>query len=343
MSSFSIAMLYLSALMGAGFASGKEIYNFFGIYGNKGACGILLIAVMFAGFSIVIMYNAEKIRSSISEEIICPIGCKWFKGVIRYLLKACLFISFTAMLSAGGSVFKEHLHMSGILGGAILSFIIGLTVLFEMNGLIAIFRKIVPAMLLSAVGIGIIILIKVPESNINFSLPPTKVVWPVSSLLYLSYNLIAAIPVLGVIGNNRDDWRKKKIGGLVGGLIIGLCAAIFWKVGQNNLWVSEKFDLPMIYYAGQVSSVFHVVYAMILVAAVYCSASNCLYGVQSGGKMCNRVIKLCFIVIAGYIFSLAGFGNIVKYIYPIQGLLGVFILFLIITNFIRLKIKMKST
>lgn len=343
MSSFSIAMLYISALMGAGFASGKEIYNFFGRYGNDGIYGIILVTIMFISFPIVIMYNADKLKSSISEEIICPIRNSWVKVIIKYLLKASLFISFTAMLSAGGSVFKEQLHISGILGGAVLALIIGGTVVFDVNAILFIFRKIVPAMLISAVGIGIIILLKVPPNTVDLLMAPPKIGWLISSVLYLSYNLVAAIPILGTIGNNSYDWLKKKKGGVIGGIGIGLCTSVFFLVGQNNLAISENFDLPMIYYAGQISSVVHTIYAVILVAAVYCSASNCLYGVQSGGKDSNRVKRICLTGIVGYIFSLIGFGNIVKYVYPMQGLVGLLILVLLIANSIRLKLETVRT
>mgnify|MGYP006903058778 CR=1 FL=1 len=43
----NVALMFVGAIMGAGFASGREIWQFFGVFGKQGRVGILLIAVMF--------------------------------------------------------------------------------------------------------------------------------------------------------------------------------------------------------------------------------------------------------------------------------------------------------
>ena len=39
----SIAFMYVGAIMGAGFASGREIWQFFGVFGKSGYLGIGLV------------------------------------------------------------------------------------------------------------------------------------------------------------------------------------------------------------------------------------------------------------------------------------------------------------
>ena len=43
----NVALMFVGAIMGAGFASGREIWQFFGVFGKQGRIGILLIAVLF--------------------------------------------------------------------------------------------------------------------------------------------------------------------------------------------------------------------------------------------------------------------------------------------------------
>ena len=40
----NVALMFVGAIMGAGFASGREIWQFFGVFGKQGRVGILLIA-----------------------------------------------------------------------------------------------------------------------------------------------------------------------------------------------------------------------------------------------------------------------------------------------------------
>ena len=42
LSAINIAMMYLGAILGAGFASGRECWQFFGVFGRKGYFGAVL-------------------------------------------------------------------------------------------------------------------------------------------------------------------------------------------------------------------------------------------------------------------------------------------------------------
>ena len=44
----NVALMFVGAIMGAGFASGREIWQFFGVFGKQGRIGILLIAVLWS-------------------------------------------------------------------------------------------------------------------------------------------------------------------------------------------------------------------------------------------------------------------------------------------------------
>ncbi len=43
-----IASIYVGTVIGAGFASGREIIDFFGVYGIKGIWGIVIAGLLFS-------------------------------------------------------------------------------------------------------------------------------------------------------------------------------------------------------------------------------------------------------------------------------------------------------
>ena len=56
----SITLVILGALIGAGFASGQEIFSFFYIYGKNGIYGILIMSILIGIFiykSLKIIYH----------------------------------------------------------------------------------------------------------------------------------------------------------------------------------------------------------------------------------------------------------------------------------------------
>ena len=58
----NVALMFVGAIMGAGFASGREIWQFFGVFGKQGRIGILLIAVLFV-ISVFIISNTIKLTT----------------------------------------------------------------------------------------------------------------------------------------------------------------------------------------------------------------------------------------------------------------------------------------
>ena len=45
---FTLASVYVGTVIGAGFASGQEILQFFGKHGYKGILGVMVITVLFS-------------------------------------------------------------------------------------------------------------------------------------------------------------------------------------------------------------------------------------------------------------------------------------------------------
>ncbi len=57
-----IASIYVGTVIGAGFASGREIIDFFGIYGLKGILGMIIAGILFSLIGSVLLvkiYNNQ--------------------------------------------------------------------------------------------------------------------------------------------------------------------------------------------------------------------------------------------------------------------------------------------
>ena len=57
---FNVAALYVGTLMGAGFASGREGWQFFGVFGSKGYAGLAISGFLFVVVGMMVSYIARK-------------------------------------------------------------------------------------------------------------------------------------------------------------------------------------------------------------------------------------------------------------------------------------------
>lgn len=58
-----IVMLYVGTVIGAGFASGQEILQFFIDYGYKGILGNVLAGILFIYLGFVVIYISSKLNA----------------------------------------------------------------------------------------------------------------------------------------------------------------------------------------------------------------------------------------------------------------------------------------
>jgi uncharacterized membrane protein YkvI len=71
---FTIAFMYVGTIMGAGFASGREIWQFFGVFGKRGYIGIILVGVLFIVIGVMTRLIARKLGSNDMGKVIVPGG-----------------------------------------------------------------------------------------------------------------------------------------------------------------------------------------------------------------------------------------------------------------------------
>ncbi len=86
LSVFSIAATYIGTVVGAGFASGQEVLQFFGYHGVKGFVGLFAAAIMFIVYGYSILLLGNKLDAASHYEVIMDIGGPFFGKIIDYVI-----------------------------------------------------------------------------------------------------------------------------------------------------------------------------------------------------------------------------------------------------------------
>lgn len=331
---FRIAATYVGTVVGAGFASGQETLRFFASYGRPGLLGIALATVLFCAYGVLILDLGRRLRARSHREILhhaCgPVLGRIMDGVITLFLGATL----TIMIAGGGAIFAEQLGLPRGIGTILTAGLTGLTILAGMRGITAANSIVVPLLTLAVVGLSVATINYHGLGNIIAKTVPWPLLAPVkswffASWLYVGYNLVLSISILGPLGAAVNDRRRLVAGGLVGGLVLGLLAAGIKLAVSAHMPDIGKVDVPMLMLARLHPKPVQWFYTLILWAEIYTTAIACAYGFAGRVSELYRTSYRGIVVImtALALFgSGLGFGRLLSVLYPLFGFVTMIVL-----------------
>ncbi|MCR4418960.1 MAG: hypothetical protein QHH27_02265 [Clostridia bacterium] len=328
----TIVATYVGTVVGAAFASGQEILQFFGYFGAWGLAGLLLTTVLFILFGYLIMEGGHRLEARSYRAVIMEAGGPWLGRALDGVVTFFLFGALLIMAAGAGAFFRQHFGLPFALGSAAMVVAAAATVLAGLGGVIAAISIIAPALLLGALGLGAYTVISAwPGTSGGFfwSLPQEAPVpsWPLSSVLYASYNLLLAVAVLAPIGpraRRKDLW----LGALGGGTALGLAATSIFLALMAQGRAGAASELPMLAVAARLGPLVAWSYGLILLAEIYTTAVSSLFGFASrlGTEGARFRLAVSAAGAAAFILAQFGFSVLVGTILPAVGYAGLLFL-----------------
>lgn len=345
-SKINIAFLYVGTLMGAGFASGREIWQFFGVFDAKSYPAILLITVLFILFGTMTVKISGAIHTTDLGKIILPFENSRLENFFGYVFAVMLFIAYIVMTAAGGALFQEQFGLHRVFGGILLMLMVIATTLGGFERISKYFKYIIPVLLVIVFLVCFnIIFRELPASGLfpERKVSPLTPTWYVSAGIYISYNMLAGVPILANSTYRARTYKAALTGAALGGLILGLAAFVMNLAMLTDAGLTSASVLPILALAGKLSSGVRWIYAVLLLFAVYSSATSNFYGfttkIKEGKHKRGIIILACVI---GFLLSLFGFADIITFVLPFQGYCGLLFLVAMTIHFIRIKTNKKK-
>lgn len=339
-SALKIAAVYIGTVVGAGFATGQEILQFFVFFGIGGLWGIILSTVLFIVFGVLIMELGLALGARSHLEIVRESGGPVFGMAMDAMILIFLFGALTAMMAGTGAMFREQLGLSEILGSIIMAILTAMTVLTGISGVINAISAVVPFLLASVIGISVYSITGTPPDLTAAASGGSHLLqnWPMAAILYACYNIIMSISVLGPLGAEAAEKKSIVRGGVLGGLGLGLASLMIYLALSGHTADIEGLEIPMSYLAAGIAPVARILYSIVLIAEIYTTAVGSLYGISA--RLTSLAPKRAPVLIIGITAlalcaSMPGFSNLVKYLYPIQGYAGVVLLVALVYSSIR--------
>jgi uncharacterized membrane protein YkvI len=250
-------------------------------------------------------------------------------------------MAYFSMLAAGGALCHESFGIHRLIGSF---FLMMLVVLTAIKGFIHVsdrLGKTTPILLTVTLFICLFVIFEGIgriswEQTIEAS--PLSGNWIVSSFVFLSYNMMGAIPILGSCSMHTTQASTAKQGAVLGGIFLGIFAIALCLATITNPSISSNSPLPLLSLTSSISTMLAPIFAIVLLLSIFGTATSCFYGLTTKFPTAKRRNHLIWAVaLSGYGVSMVGFSNIVAFLYPIAGYLGMFFLLLMLWNYYRIK------
>ncbi|SDN16828.1 GerAB/ArcD/ProY family transporter [Bacillus sp. OK048] len=320
---FQIAAVYVGTVVGAGFATGREIVEFFSRFGFIGFLSILLSGCLLILLGSKLMRIAARINAVSYQEFNVHLFGKWAGRGINIIMLFMLLGVTAVMLAGAGAVFEEQLGLTKNLGIFITIFFSFVVMMVGTKGLFAVNSFVVPIMVCFSLML-MTLSIKQPDFiNHLLFIPHAEDGWKsiVAPFSYTALNLALAQAVLVPIANEiKDDWTIKW-GGILGGtaLTVILISSHFTLIMLPNL---EIYEIPMAIIMKQIAPFFYWIFVLVIYGEIFTSVIGNVYGIERQIRQIVTVptfITISAIFIVSYLISLIDYSKLLSSLYPLFG------------------------
>lgn len=326
-----VVTAYIGAVIGAGFASGQEVLQFFILHGNKGLFGVFLATILFAYLGGLVMYLSIRLQTVNYKELLSfLLGANMVK-IMDKLNLAILFGGLSVMMAGSAAVFGEHFGLPAQAGVIFVFVFTVIVIIGGTDGFLMANTILVPLKFFAVVLITGIAIIKAQGQMLQPPLLTEGGVaghWIWASLLYVSYNMLVPLAVFSSLGKSIP-LRIGIAGGVVGGILLGVAVSLVTIAGLLYLPGITSCQIPLLYLAGDLDSGFHWISGLLIWLAILTTAIANAHGIASRlaprGGLNYRLfgIGACFFAVPLGSFD---FKDLVRFLYPLFGCIGLILL-----------------
>ena len=321
-----VALTYIGTIVGAGFATGQEILQFFTRYGWMATATIGLATVLFIWLGVNIMLLANEVGARSYEDLNRQLfGGRAGTWISRFTLVILLGTTIV-MLAGAGSLLREHLGVPiqlGLISTMLLTYVL---LLKGMDAIMAVNTIVVPVMLTFSV---MIVAATSGTAGANNWLTltsdyPIHQIW-FSPLLYVAFNLAMAQAVLVPLGSAMENRRVLIWGGILGGLGIGALLLACHYALSARLPGIAAFEIPMGHLIARLGRPLQLLYIAMIFSEIFTTFLGNVYGLSLQLHHYMRIPRngiIAIVLLVCYLVGQIGFSRLLSFLYPLFGLVS---------------------
>ena len=314
--------LIVGTTIGAGYASGRELWQFFG---HESGLAIILFAILFIISCYVIMVLSYQKQSRDYIPILRLIVGKRLTGVYDVMIFVYLFTT-TVVMIAGSGATGQVFNFSYWWGIAFIVFALVALFIKGVNGLLMINQFILPLLIM---GLLIVLLQFIfNEGLLLFSHWDEQRNWA-SAFPFTALNILPLIAVIGAVGNKVKSKQEIWIACVGSGLILGSISYIY---NSSLIQIADEillYEIPLFAILKDYPIEMIIWMSLLLWFAIFTTAAAGVLGLVSRIQPYWEIpmgILVLGIVLPMIPLTLLGFSALISYTYPVYGILNLYVL-----------------
>ncbi|MRG87963.1 YkvI family membrane protein [Salinibacillus xinjiangensis] len=321
-SGFKWMFLIIGTMVGAGYASGRELWQFFG---HESGLAILLFSIMFGVCCHVILSISYEQQTAHYLPVLRIIVGKHLTSLYDILILFYLFTTTVIMMAGSGATWQAF-HFSYWWGIAILCIPLILAFVWDIKGILSMNSLILPLLIGGLLFVLVLFTLEQELSLLSHIHEQTN--WA-SAFPFTALNILPLVAVLGAVGKHVRHKGEIWVASIGSAAVLGVISFIY---NSSLIHISEEillYEIPLFAILKHYPYKMFIFISFLLWVALFTTALSSVLGLVSRiqEKVRMPLWLLALIIIGVTIpFTSFGFATLIEYLYPLYGLLNLYVL-----------------
>ena len=319
---FKWMFLIIGTAIGAGYASGREIWQFFGY---ESELALIIFMLLFIVCCSVLLHISYTFRTSDYVPLLQIIVGKRLSVMYDVMIFLYLF-TISIVMIAGSGVTGQAFQLSYWWGVALIVMLLILTFMRGINGVVVINQFVSPFLIIG-------LLYALGQFIFDFNVPLVSD-WKAQSnwlaaFPFVALNILPLIAVLGAIGHKVKSKGEIYVASISSGLVLGVVSFMY---NSSLVQIADEvlvYEMPLFAILQHYPMNLFIFMSIMLWLAIFTAAACSILGLitRLQARIPLKMWIIATLLIACMIpLTLFGFSTLVSVTYPIYGFLNLYVL-----------------
>ena len=334
-----LGMAYFSCTVGAGFASGQEMLQYYAAFGGWGIIGAIIAMARMPLVAMIAMQYRSYFQATSHDRVFTSVTSKIMARFIDYTITFTQFCISFVMLAGAGANLNQQFGTPLWFGSALMAAAVIICGFFNVEKVTNILGSITPFI------VALLVIVAVhsyfnPPADIgaafqfaNDNVATTLPNWWVSTFNYVGIAMMGGISMGIIMGGDMLDLKTAGRGGVIGGLLFGVLLVMMVIAMLFNSETVFEDALPTLSLITAISQPLGTFAAIVIYVMIFSTALGNFYSLSRRvvAKKPERFhMALIILVIVGFILSFLDFATLVGFVFPITGYLALIMIVVLI-------------
>lgn len=314
--------LIMGTMIGAGYASGRELWQFFG---EESGLAILLFTIIFSISCYVVMLISYEQKSEHFQPVLkVLVGTRW--SIVYDILILFYLFTTTVVMIAGGGATLQTFQIPFSVGICLFSALVALIFIKGIKGMIQVNSVVIPVLIIGLITVLLMFMLK--NGNPWALTWTSQANWP-AGFTFTALNILPLVAVMAAIGRDIKSKKEIVVASVGSGLLLGAISFIY---NESLMQVASElplYEIPLFAILKYFPYIMLVFMTILLLIAIYTTAVSGVLGIVTRINPQSRIpiwLTSCFILVLMIPFTYIGFANLISILYPMYGLLNLYLL-----------------